>query len=352
MIRFWSKQLSLLLVLGMQFYTTALHSAQIEIQSSPSSSFRIRPHPVRSDLFANVEFRGETTLWQIVSGTSVVKVLTLGELVASIDLINAPEATFETKISIGTHYGELKIFDGSGHLNCVGKNASGADIVYLSYIADKKKILTVDRLGSVDAWDDECRPIKAGIEKHNSAPTGLVLLRDHSKAIASWRDGTLGGIDLASFTSLGAIAFPAPSASIFSGIQAITLSHDDLRLGVAVDNRIAIFSLTDLVSQFGKGRVPEPSAELDNGYNTINEGALAFVPGDQFLIFADLNGYISLWSGHNGEAKRPLAKDASDSVAAFPDGVTVATGSRDHPPRLWRFGPLSGEFSQTTSICR
>jgi hypothetical protein len=73
-----------------------------------------------------------------LSGVTGNPFRTFYESASAIELIEAPDPNFKLRFLVGTHTGELEIFDSQAHQICAGKDHTGADISHIVYDPDSK----------------------------------------------------------------------------------------------------------------------------------------------------------------------------------------------------------------------
>jgi WD40 repeat protein len=309
-------------------------SLKLEIQSPPSTSFQVAAHPSRPDLFANVEGPGETSLWQIGTNGSLVKLTTLRELTSAVALIDSPSDQKQTLIVVGTHYGELKIHDTTGNVVCQAKSQDDSDIVQV-VPAGNSLLVTGGRSGNVDVWDTNCRLLKSGIFKHHTQSTGIVALPDKNLVILASYDGKLVAINMRTFAVVGSYSITQPGNSYEGGIRALAVSARGERLAVGIQSKIEMYLVPSILSALNESSTATPVSTLSVPDYLMGD-TVRFI-GDS-ILFADLY-QIRFWSGGSSDNSVALAPGSWSAIAISSDERTVfsATGD-DGPPKLWRFG--------------
>jgi hypothetical protein len=62
----------------------------------------------------------------------------LNDVASAIELVDSPTNAFGSLLAIGTHFGEVKLFDGKGTPIASSETAPRPDVTYIRYSAQSK----------------------------------------------------------------------------------------------------------------------------------------------------------------------------------------------------------------------
>lgn len=335
------RQLLRALSLIMLFCSKPAYAAEthVEPQAAPASSEVVRTHPTRSDLYASLGANGEVSLWQITGPLTSARLLALREIGSALDLISDPIQPLQTAIVVGTHLGELRIYDVNGKLLHSVATKGGADIDFVVHSDVDKIIATLDDEGTLDLWSLDGRPLNPAVFSGTSRPTGLVSIPQFSLLIATFRNGLLKVVDLKRGNAVSEMALAGEGLG--EGLHGIGAAADGTKVVIAFGGSIRLFDIPTLLRRIGGDE--SASGSLVFKGSIIGETPLLFAQGNAGIIGPGKGGrglrFISFGekladdSGHDS-----IEASACSSLALSCDGSVVVSGSRSSPPRLWTLG--------------
>lgn len=310
----------LIALLGcMPLQWTHAASPRLEPQLAPSDSAGLAAAQHGTGYVANLGYAGEVSLWRWDADRKrLSRVLTLRDAASAVRLTNDDGAE-EPLLAVGTHYGEIKLYDTSGQLLCRSQVPQVADIVQLEASRAQNVIVAADSMGAVHVWDAQCKGRKLNAYKHDRLVTNLVLHKNIAVTVS--HDGTLGAIALTDVEPLPLMPFSGEESY---SISALSLAEDGHRIALGGSDNLYLFEVEQLEQLFRSGQKPKLLAKVG-----VSVKAVAILrPGDR-LLYQDMFGGLFLRNLRTGENRQLRPEGTVSQFAVAADGTTVYVAPSD-----------------------
>ncbi|MGG6241198.1 hypothetical protein ACQ4N7_21450 [Nodosilinea sp. AN01ver1] len=241
-------------------------------------------------------------------------------------------------LASGSDDGSVRLWTAAGEFVRALTSSDGAGVWRVAFSPDSQYIATALDSGAVEIWDATSGDRLATLKGHTARVKGIDFSPDGRFLASASADQT---VKLWQFDYGSRLTVLEPSPADLSGVSNLDVSAAQPWLAASrYDSKVALWPLD------GSNRLAPTYLEHFGKYGT----SVSFSPDGQYLVSADLDNSISLWSLGNptpGSAERPpqLISDAhSDGVYGVsfsPQGSLFASAGGDQLVKIWDSSNLS-----------